>query len=143
MDQPFLFHVYLSSAVRPFSNEEIVALLTRCRENNAKVGITGMLLYKEGNFMQVVEGAEKHVRELLEKITRDPRHHGLITLIEGRSAERQFPDWTMGFRDLNSDVVKQLPGYSEFLNVPLSGAEFRDQPTRCQKLLLTFKKNAR
>jgi hypothetical protein len=139
--KPMFFLVYVSSAVRPFSPSELTDLLAKCHENNAKLGITGMLLYKDGNFMQVLEGEEEAVRTLYAKIGHDPRHRGLLTLLQGPLAERQFPDWSMGFRDLNAADVLSTPGYSEFLNTPLTGEEFSSDPTRCQKLLMTFKRN--
>lgn len=133
--------VYVSSAVRPFSRSDLEDLLATSRENNARAGITGMLLYKDGNFMQVLEGEEGAVRALYDKIGKDPRHRGEITLREGFAQGRQFPGWTMGFRDLQSREVRDIPGYSEFLNTPLTGREFSEDPTRAQKLLLTFKKS--
>jgi hypothetical protein len=137
----FLFYlVYASSAVRPFSRPDLSDLLATSRENNARLGITGMLLYKDGNFLQALEGEEGAVRALYERIGTDPRHGGEITLLEGHTEERQFPDWSMGFRDLNSPEERDASGYSEFLNAPLTGQEFSDDPTRAQKLLLTFKR---
>lgn len=134
------FLVYVSSAVRPFSRADLEDLLATSRDNNARAGITGMLLYKEGNFMQVLEGEEGPVRALYDKIGDDPRHRGEIVLRQGFTEERQFPDWSMGFRDLQSPEARAIPGYSEFLNTPLTGREFSEDPTRAQKLLLTFKK---
>ncbi len=134
------FLVYVSSAVQPFSRADLDDLLATSRDNNAMAGITGMLLYKDGNFMQVLEGEEGAVRALYDKIGADPRHKGEITLRQGFTEERQFPDWSMGFRDLQSPEARAVPGYSEFLNTPLSGREFSGDPTRTQKLLLTFKK---
>ena len=90
--------------------------------------------------MQVLEGEEGAVRSLYEKIRDDPRHGGEITLQQGFVEERQFADWSMGFRDLDSPEVRSTPGYSEFLNTPLTGDEFSDDPSRAQKLLLTFKR---
>lgn len=46
----------------------------------------------------------------------------------------------MGFKDLGAPGVSQPPGYTEFLNTPLTAEEFSSEPTRCQKLLSTFKK---
>ncbi len=132
--------VYVSSAVRSFSTDDLRALLATSRKNNAELGITGMLLYKEGNFMQVLEGDERTVRALYEKIGVDPRHSGEITLQQGFVDERQFPDWSMGFRDLNSPEIRATQSYSEFLNTPLTGQEFSGDPSRSQKLLLTFKR---
>ncbi len=133
---------YVSSAVELFSKSELKHLLAVSLENNAKRGVTGMLLYKEGNFMQVLEGDEREVRIVFyEKISADTRHKGIIVLLQGPVAERRFPHWDMGFRDLDSLGAQDIPGYSEFLNTPLSGREFLADPTRSQKLLLSFKRS--
>lgn len=132
--------VYVSSAVVPFTTEELLAILAKSRENNARAGLTGMLLYKDGNIMQALEGEERAVREVHARIQRDPRHRGMLTLIQGPIAERQFPQWSMGLRDLRSPEVMATPGISPFLNTPLTGQEFSSDPTRCQRLLLTFKR---
>jgi hypothetical protein len=132
--------VYVSSAVRSFSTDDLRALLATSRKNNAELGITGMLLYKEGNFMQVLEGDEGPVHGLYEKIATDPRHTGEITLKQGFVEERQFPAWSMGFRDLDSPETRAIPGYSEFLSTPLTDKELSGDPSRAQKLLLTFKR---
>ena len=89
--------------------------------------------------MQALEGEERMVRDLYAKISRDPRHNGILTLWQGTVPSRQFPDWSMGFRGLNSPEVRAIPGYNEFLNTPLTGAEFSSDPTRCQRLLTTFR----
>lgn len=132
--------IYVSSAVRPLSRDELVVLLVTCRENNARMGITGMLLYKEGNFMQVLEGEEPAVRALYEKIRTDPRHTGEILLWQGPLEGRQFGEWSMGFQDLDSEEARSTPGYSEFLNTTLSSDEFAGNPSRQRQLLLTFKR---
>jgi hypothetical protein len=119
---------------------DLRVLLETCRKNNAELGVTGMLLYKDGNFMQVLEGDEGAVRGLYERIAADPRHGGEITLQQGFAEGRQFPDWSMGFRDLDSPEASADPGYSEFLNAPLTGREFSGDPSRAQKLLITFKR---
>lgn len=137
------FLIYVSSAVKPFSHSDLVDLLDHSRKNNTELNITGMLLYKDGNFMQVLEGDKEAVEALHAKIEADPRHRGMFTLLQGTQVERQFPDWSMGFRDLNSAGVGDIPGYNEFLNSPLTGEEFSADPTRCQKLLLTFKRSIR
>lgn len=134
--------VYVSSAVRPFSRNELLDLLEQSRANNANLGITGMLLYKDGNFMQAVEGPEEAVRNLKRKIFADHRHHGLITMLQEYRDEREFGEWSMGFKDLSASAsVHMNPSFSEFLNTPLTGSEFADDPQRCQRLLLCFKRS--
>lgn len=133
--------VYVSSAVNPLTQAELAGLLAKSRANNESLGISGMLLYKDGNFMQVLEGEEKQVLALSAKISRDPRHHGLMVLLKEHQPERTFSEWSMAFRDLNSEEVKRLPGFSEFLNVSLTDRTFFDDPSRAQRLLLTFRQS--
>ncbi|MEO7192701.1 MAG: BLUF domain-containing protein [Vicinamibacterales bacterium] len=133
--------VYISSAVIPFSATELADLLAVSHRNNATLGITGMLLYKDGNVMQALEGEEAAVRKLYGKIERDPRHRGVMTILQGPSEGRQFAGWSMAFRDLRAGAAEQTPGYSEFLNTPLTSEEFSSDSGRCQRLLTTFKKS--
>ncbi len=137
------FLIYVSSAVKPFSPDELVELLIKSRAHNSSAGISGLLLYKKGNFMQLLEGDEQVVRALHDKIGRDVRHKGLITLLQGPLSERQFPDWSMCFYDLTSADVHELPGYSEFLNTSLTDNSFATDPTKCQRLLMMFKEKVR
>ncbi len=110
------------------TREDLRVLLATSRKNNAELGVTGMLLYKDGNFMQVLEGEEVAVRRLYARIAADPRHGSEITLQEGFSEGRQFPDWSMGFRDLNSPEERATPVYGELLNAPLTGRKFPCDP---------------
>ena len=135
------FLTYVSTANQDLSKADLNELLAQCRRNNARLGITGMLLYKDGNFMQVLEGEESAVRSIYAKIGGDPRHKGEIVLQQGTQEERQFPGWSMGYRDLESQEARAVPHYSEFLNTPLTGREFSGNPGRSQKLLLSFKRN--
>lgn len=133
--------IYASAANKLFSKEQLVDLLTKCRAKNTSLGITGMLLYKDGSFMQALEGEESAVRSLFKTISGDRRHKLVSIIHEGNVDERQFPEWSMGFRDLNSPDVQSIPGYNEFLNKSLTGEEFTSNPTICQKLLLMFKRH--
>jgi len=135
--------VYVSSAVKLFSASELVELLTKSRARNSEAGVTGMLLYKDGNFMQVLEGEKEAVLSLHTKILNDPRHRGLITLLQGELEEREFSDWSMAFRDMSKADGLSMSGYSAFLNSSLTGMEFTLAPTRCRRLLMTFKENMR
>jgi hypothetical protein len=136
-----MFHiVYASSAEQLFTKPELEALLEKARENNAKLRVTGMLLYKDGNFMQVLECDKDVVTKLTGIIERDRRHKGVLILLRGTSEDRLFPDWSMGFRDLTGQSLAKTPGYTDFMNTPLTGAEFSQDPNRCMKLLMLFKK---
>jgi hypothetical protein len=131
--------VYISSASSLFSPSQLEDLLGECRRNNAATAITGLLLYKEGNLLQVLEGEEEQVRSLYAKILRDPRHHGSIVLLQQTLADREFGDWSMGFRDLASAEVQAMPGYSEFLNFAWEDRHTVTSTTRVGKLLAFFR----
>ena len=131
--------IYVSSARQLLSKEELLSILKRSRENNARLGITGLLLYREGNILQLLEGEKTLVDRIFSNVSRDDRHFNVITLFRGEVAEREFPDWSMGFHDLMSEEVRQTPGFSEFLNTPLNAEEFRES-TRTARLLRMFKR---
>lgn len=135
--------VYVSTATVEFSKRDLEDLLKKSRGNNTALGVTGLLLFKDGNFMQVLEGQEPTVNSLYKKILLDTRHAGSMILLTLRSDERAFGDWSMAFRDLNDPEVRATPGFSTFLNEhPDQQDLFRD-PTRAQRLLQLFKQNMR
>jgi len=130
---------YVSSATTPFSKQALRRLLEQCAVANKAVGVTGMLLYQDGNFMQVLEGNEHSVRGVYARIERDRRHRGLITMLQGEIEDRQFPTWSMGFRELTRDPGPIEDGYTHFMNSSPGDAQFSANPSRAQSLLLKFK----
>lgn len=135
--------IYASSATHLFSAEELAALLKKTCDRNSRDGVAGMLLYKDGNFMQALEGEEAVVTATLARLSRDPRHHDLIVLARGPVAQREFSDWSMAFSNLDLPGARSMPGYSEFLNTPLTDQGFVGSSSRCLKLLRTFKRTMR
>jgi hypothetical protein len=131
--------VYVSSAVCLFSEDDLVALLKQSREKNTRLGLSGMLLYKDGNFLQVLEGPEDAVHSLFKAIVADERHRGVLRLLEERIEGRRFADWAMAFRNLNNPDFHDLPGYSSFMNERLDPEKFRANPSGAQRLLETFR----
>jgi hypothetical protein len=130
---------YASMAVTAFDSAALQELLITSRGNNLQLGITGMLLYRDGEFMQVLEGEQAAVQTLYARIARDPRHHRTTTILEGPTDARHFPDWSMGFRDLRDPAVITLPGYSPLLDTPLDiEALVRNAPLY-QRLLQSFR----
>ena len=105
--------VYVSRSSYPFTDDDLANLLMTSRSNNARLGITGMLLHREGRFIQVLEGPEEAVRERLAVIARDPRHTAVHTIVDERVEDRLFPAWTMGYRAVTDDLATVLPGYAD------------------------------
>jgi hypothetical protein len=135
--------VYVSSATEFFLDTQLENLLFRSRQNNATLGITGMLLYKDGNFMQCLEGPKDAVLKLKATIQSDPRHRGMIVLLKEENAEPQFNEWAMGFKKIDAKTASEVPGYSDFLDLPLTSKKFQSNPSKSLKLLLSFKRDMR
>lgn len=132
--------LYVSSAVKPFTRQQLLQLLEHSRANNAQLNVTGMLLYKNGNFMQALEGEEAAVRSVHKKIGADTRHRGMLVLLQRHQHARDFSGWSMGFRDLNSEQARPTGGYNEFTSLDLMDEPFFSDPSNAQKLLLSFRK---
>jgi len=95
--------IYASSAIRPLDARELEDILAVARRNNAHLGITGMLLYRNGNFIQLLEGPKDTVLELFATIKADPRHSS-VTLLDERSVDKPaLSDWSMGFCEVGED----------------------------------------
>lgn len=90
--------LYVSCAPHLVSEDSLLEILETSRRNNLERAITGMLLYVEGNFMQVLEGPRAAVLDIKETIERDPRHHTVIEILNLPISERIFAEWSMGFR---------------------------------------------
>ena len=139
-ESPLIQLIYVSSATQDFTEAELKELLELSRQKNGRLGISGLLLYKDGNFIQVLEGPEESVLDLYQRIQKDPRHSNLLTLVHQAIDQRQFADWSMGFHNLNQLKPEDLPGFSPFLTEPLTPQAFQQNPGRATTLLLTFKR---
>lgn len=101
--------LYRSRATQPFSEIQLQELLAWSRAHNTSLLITGLLLYSDGRFVQVLEGPEAAVLALYARIQNDPRHSQVVTVRQGLCAERRFADWTMGMgRVAGPAVVRAL-----------------------------------
>ena len=111
------FIVYVSYMSVYRSTTDIAQLLESFREKNHKNGVTGLMLYKDGNVIQVIEGSEYVVKQLYTKILADTRHTQVFKLLQGKISCRNFPDWKMGFIDFSNSMKKQneLIGFSTYL----------------------------
>jgi hypothetical protein len=136
-----LYHlIYVSIASGDFSEQQLVEILEISRANNARDEITGMLLYKERRFMQLLEGPESAVCATYSRIARDVRHRDATILLEGEIPERDFADWTMGFQALDGEAARAIPGFSPFLDAQFSVFDFRSDPSRAHQLLRVFRR---
>lgn len=107
-----MFHlVYTSQSIAPFSHKELLELLGKSWHNNKKLKITGLLIYLNQRFIQVLEGEMEPVNNLYAIIQQDKRHTKVTTVIEGNTQDRLFKDWWMGFKNLSQTEFTDLSGF--------------------------------
>ncbi|MCB8946072.1 MAG: BLUF domain-containing protein [Ardenticatenaceae bacterium] len=135
--------IYASSSIELLTDEQLVAILESSQRNNERLGITGMLLYHDGNFIQAIEGPDEAVLELYEKVKNDKRHRDVTLLGKDPITERQFPTWTMGFKNLNQLSPEDRVRFNQFLVDDLTPEYFQSRPTRAYILLMSFKETIR
>lgn len=137
MNTPALTHIiYASSAAAGFEDADLVPILEAARIKNARLAVTGMLLYTEGSFFQVLEGEASVLDDLLQTITADPRHTNVTKIIEEPIAQRDFESWTMGYSEVSISDLNLIDGFGDFFR---DGDTFNDLPAgRAKKLLAAF-----
>lgn len=129
--------IYCSAASRPFSAGDLTELLAGARLHNQRHGITGMLLYADGSFFQVLEGAPADVDQLFDRISRDSRHDHVTLIIREPLALRAFGEWTMGHADITPEELDEIVGTNDFF---AAGRSFIDiGEGRAKKLLAAFR----
>lgn len=120
-DSTLIMISYTSIASHLMSHEELIQLLHQARENNRKRGITGMLLYMEGCFFQVLEGDQEMLEALYAKISKDKRHHHVMKLLEEPINTRGFDAWSMGYRHVTREDLAHETGLTDFLDKDENG----------------------
>ena len=93
------------------SEPELERVLAQSRAWNSAHDLTGILLYSNGSIMQVLEGPYDEVQYIFARISHDTRHAHMVKLADGPIEQRQFQQWSMGFKAVNPADLVQLKGY--------------------------------
>jgi Sensors of blue-light using FAD len=129
--------LYRSRAIRDFWPDDLFELVEKSRRKNAERDLTGMLLFHQGYFLQLLEGPEQAVRGCFARVEADPRHDSVSILLEGTSAERDFPEWTMGFQRPDEGWI--LPrAWSTILEHGFVSEVAFEQASSAKELLTSF-----
>jgi hypothetical protein len=130
-------HIYVSAAAQSMGEDQLSSLLGRARETNERLGVTGMLLFTEGSFFQVLEGDRDTVERLYARIATDPRHCKVTKVVQETITERAFASWTMGFLQPSRAQLKSLLGRNDFFGTASCFHGLDDG--RAKRLLEAFK----
>lgn len=102
--------IYISKAIRPLLEDDVLDILKGAQEKNERLNITGALLYFDKVFLQLIEGPRAHVNELFQSISHDARHYDITLIKVEEITARQFSNWRMKYiaQAGASDAVKKL-----------------------------------
>lgn len=134
---------YVSTAKKLFTEDELLTLLEKSRDNNEKFGITGMLLYASGNFIQTIEGPEESIRQLYNNIRNDVSHQNVLTVIDEPLEERNFSGWHMGFAKLSKRDFNKIRGFYGIFSMPANENNIPAKESVAKSLLASFRKHIR
>ena len=88
--------IYTSQAQAGLSPDALQAIALAAARNNALVDVSGLLIYDQGCFLQVMEGEDELILALYQRLKRDVRHTNIVKLIHEPIARRRFEAWSMG-----------------------------------------------
>ena len=132
---------YFSSAIQSTTEQVVLDIVHFSRENNARLGITGVLLYINGRIVQVLEGQQQAVEQLYQRIQADPRHTDIRTIISQPIGQRLFDQWYMGYEMLNHRQYEEIGAIIPITAQPESVSE-SDQPVILRMLKGFFDLNS-
>lgn len=129
---------YFSTASGVMAKDDLLALLDHVRTKNEALGLTGMLLYSDGSFVQTLEGPQDVVEDAFGRIAADRRHRDVFVALREDIEQRAFPDWSMGFREVSKEESESLPGFNDYLQA--KGASREPGAGRAEAFHRAFRK---
>ena len=130
--------IYTSAAVNELAEDELLRILESSVRRNSDQNITGMLLYSQGSFIQVLEGTASAVDMTMTRIQGDHRHGNIFVMSRKISKAREFSRWAMGFRQLNARDVTAWPGYAVFVAKGFQTCSLEQTPGLALDILKQF-----
>jgi hypothetical protein len=107
---------YTSLARLDLQETDLEDIHRTAREQNALDGITGLLVFNGTHFLQIIEGSENAIQDLIERLRKDPRHTGFEIRDRRKIDARSFPDWSMelvrvkaSYFDARDTIADRIP----------------------------------
>ncbi|MDH4195537.1 MAG: phosphate-starvation-inducible PsiE family protein [Nitrospirota bacterium] len=131
---------YISKATKSMSQDDLEGILRTSRENNARLGITGMLLYGNNTFVQILEGEVKAVNELIDRIKRDTRHTDFQVLKKKTIDRREYADWSMDFKQVSGKEFQAVKGLEQLVEKDFNKTFLESHASIVESLMEHFRK---
>lgn len=131
--------IYVSAAKVSFSDADLASLLLKARENNRRLGVSGLLIHRSGSFFQVLEGGEDVVENLFRRIERDRRHERVVVLHRASQSAPTFGQWSIGFVAGERAEVERIPGFNDFFHSGFTKSSLKDAASQAAALAKAFR----
>jgi hypothetical protein len=135
--------IYVSTAFRELDTDDLDRILESAIRRNTALNVTGMLLYADGSFMQVLEGEAAAVDEVFARVENDARHTGIFLIERSPIDERSFDRWSMGFKRLDAREAAAHPAYAPFFERGFDAARIGAHPGLAFDMLIDFSRRQR
>jgi hypothetical protein len=123
------------------SQEDLLKLLVQARKKNQELDVTGLLLYHNKEFMQLIEGKKEVILELWKTIKVDKRHFYPKVIYQGPVSKRGFSEWNMAFRNIDGITPSKLKGFSVLLMKGFASEFVSERPSTARNLMSIIKNN--
>jgi hypothetical protein len=128
--------IYSSEATGEMARTDLEQMLRESRLRNTRRDITGVLVFSDGVFLQVLEGEREDIEDLMENIQRDPRHRDIKVIHEEEIDRRAFPTWRMAHLSPRAEDVSAWAGLEGAASVENVLATLRSDPERIPRVLV-------
>jgi hypothetical protein len=127
--------VYSSVATEAMPKSKLYKILHGARAANAIANVTGLLVFAEGKFLQVLEGQKEVVCALMQKISMDHRHNNVRVVTEQAIDTRIFPSWKMAYVSTNASELAAWAGLRSTTTIEETLARLTTDPARVPNIL--------
>ena len=127
--------VYTSAAIQPMPKSKLYKILVDSRLSNKLADVTGLLVYVDGNFLQVLEGEQEVVSALLEKISKDCRHEDVKVVYKTSIENRTFNSWQMAYVSPSPKELATWAGLKNTTTLESTFETLEREPSRFPSIL--------
>ncbi len=132
--------VYSSEAAPNLDMVDFAEMLVESRIRNTARGITGVLIFVEGVFLQILEGEKDNVLNLMDTIERDSRHRGIKVFHEQEMDERAFASWSMAYLSPSAEEVSRWAEFDGTTTIGSVLSSLENEPGRLPGMVVNILK---
>ena len=128
--------MYSSQATKPMTIAGLEEILEDARTGNQARNVTGVLVYVDGVFFQIIEGDKNIVRKLMANIASDSRHQSVKVFYEAEVDVQAFESWSMAYLSATAEEMSIWLGFPATATVEELLTSVNRDPHRVPRTLI-------